>query len=185
MRILHYLPLAAVILAAGAAPAVGAGPVRPHPTLVRRVTTQTTREDTLRALHLLSRATFGATPRDLDEVLRMGRDAWLERQLHPERIDDSALDARLAAFPAASMAPAALLAAYPVPRQNPANPCCNEGAVAQRVQQNDEGLARRDIPAPRPRARFKNRHRRVERDLALPPVRHVFVVFVFVVLPDR
>jgi len=54
------------------------------------------------------------------EVLRMGREAWLDRQLHPERIDDSALGRRLAAFPAAAMSPGELLAAYPRPRTDPA-----------------------------------------------------------------
>src|SRR5215212_3734670 len=81
---------------------------RPHalrPALVRRaaptpVRTPPTREDTARALHLLNRATFGARPADVAEVLRSGREAWLDRQLHPERIPDSAAEARLAAFPA-------------------------------------------------------------------------------------
>jgi uncharacterized protein (DUF1800 family) len=71
--------------------------------------------DTAFALHLLERATFGARPRDLQEVLRMGPQAWLDRQLRPERIDDSALDSRLAAFPAASMSVAELYGAYPQP----------------------------------------------------------------------
>ncbi len=78
------------------------------------------REDSARALHLLSRATFGARPRDVAEVLRMGREAWLDRQLHPERIDDRAAEARLAAFPVARMTPAELFAAFPPRQANPA-----------------------------------------------------------------
>ena len=49
-------------------------------------------------VHLLSRTSFGATPQSLDEVRRVGVNAYLDRQLHPERIDDSALERRLAAF---------------------------------------------------------------------------------------
>src|SRR3954469_15272653 len=48
-----------------------------------------TAEDSARALHLLSRATFGARPADIGAVLAIGRDAWLERQLHPESIRDT------------------------------------------------------------------------------------------------
>jgi uncharacterized protein (DUF1800 family) len=55
------------------------------------------------------------TQASLAEVLRLGREAWLERQLHPERIDDGALAARLAAFPAATMDVAELMRAYPPP----------------------------------------------------------------------
>src|SRR5690242_17068259 len=46
--------------------------------------------------HALSRTTFGARPRDRDRTARMGIAAFLEEQLHPERIDDAALDAQLA-----------------------------------------------------------------------------------------
>jgi uncharacterized protein (DUF1800 family) len=69
--------------------------------------------DTARALHLLERATFGVRAQDLVDVLRAGRAAWLDRQLHPERIDDSALETRLAQYPAAAMDAAALYRAYP------------------------------------------------------------------------
>jgi uncharacterized protein (DUF1800 family) len=49
-----------------------------------------------RALHLVSRLTFGATPVLLAEVRSMGIDAWIAAQLTPEQLDDSALDAKLA-----------------------------------------------------------------------------------------
>jgi uncharacterized protein (DUF1800 family) len=89
---------------------------RPRPVLARRELAPTpTREDTLRAVALLSRATYGARPQDVAEVLRMGREAWLDRQLRPERIDDRALEERLARFPAAAMDAGELLAAFPPP----------------------------------------------------------------------
>jgi uncharacterized protein (DUF1800 family) len=76
--------------------------------------------DSARAAHLLNRATFGATPQDLADVLRMGQAAWLDRQLHPERIDDSGLEARLAPFPAVRMSMAELYRTYPPRKQDAA-----------------------------------------------------------------
>jgi uncharacterized protein (DUF1800 family) len=45
--------------------------------------------------HLLSRATYGARPGDLDEVRRTGRKAWLERQLHPDSVPNPGMRWRL------------------------------------------------------------------------------------------
>lgn len=108
---------AAVLLLAGFAPAAQPrDDARLRPVLVRRAESPAaTREDTLRALALLDRATFGARPVDVAEVLRIGPERWLDRQLRPERIDDRALDARLARFPAAAMSAGELLAAFPPP----------------------------------------------------------------------
>jgi uncharacterized protein (DUF1800 family) len=51
-----------------------------------------------RALHALNRLAFGPRPGDLERVTQMGVDKWIDQQLHPEKIDDSRLDARLASF---------------------------------------------------------------------------------------
>jgi len=48
--------------------------------------------------HLLSRAAFGPWPGDLDHLKRLGHRAWLEEQLHPERINDTACDLRAERF---------------------------------------------------------------------------------------
>jgi uncharacterized protein (DUF1800 family) len=55
-------------------------------------------EEPKRALHALNRLTFGPRPGDIDRVIAMGVDKWIDQQLHPDKIDDQALDARLAAF---------------------------------------------------------------------------------------
>jgi hypothetical protein len=52
-------------------------------------------DDQKRALHALNRLTFGPRPGDVQQVLAMGVDQWIDLQLHPEKIDDSALDSRL------------------------------------------------------------------------------------------
>src|SRR5437764_9620925 len=51
-----------------------------------------------RALHALNRLTFGPRPGDVEKVESMGVDKWIELQLHPEKIDNSALESRLAPF---------------------------------------------------------------------------------------
>src|SRR5690348_1376409 len=48
--------------------------------------------------HVLSRVTFGPTAQDRKAVQAEGIAAFLEEQLHPERIDDGALDQRLQSF---------------------------------------------------------------------------------------
>jgi uncharacterized protein (DUF1800 family) len=48
--------------------------------------------------HVLNRLTFGPRPGDLDRVRTLGVAAYIERQLHPERIDDGALETRLDEF---------------------------------------------------------------------------------------
>jgi uncharacterized protein (DUF1800 family) len=58
-----------------------------------------------RILHALNRLTFGPRPGDLEAVRAMGPyntglDKWFDQQLHPENIDETDLDARLAQFPA-------------------------------------------------------------------------------------
>src|SRR5271154_4789699 len=54
--------------------------------------------DQKRALHALNRLTFGPRPGDVQHVMAIGVDKWIDLQLHPEKIDDSALDARLEPF---------------------------------------------------------------------------------------
>ena len=54
-----------------------------------------TSNDPKHTLHALNRLTFGPRPGDLQQVMAMGVDRWIDLQLHPEKIDDSALIARL------------------------------------------------------------------------------------------
>jgi len=66
-----------------------------------------------RVLHALDRLTFGPRPGDVSAVETMGLTPWFEMQLDPQKIDDSALDARLAEFPAMQLPQAELMARYP------------------------------------------------------------------------
>src|SRR5438094_8335746 len=49
--------------------------------------------------HALSRLTFGARPADRDRLARTGVAAFIEEQLHPERIHDTRVDKELASVP--------------------------------------------------------------------------------------
>jgi uncharacterized protein (DUF1800 family) len=51
-----------------------------------------------RAVQALNRLTFGPRPGDIQQVMAMGVDRWIDLQLHPEKIPDSAVEARLAPF---------------------------------------------------------------------------------------
>lgn len=69
-----------------------------------------------RVLHVLNRFAFGPRPGDVAAVEGMGVRQWFERQLNPDSIDDSALDARLAMFPAMNMPQMELMQRYPSPQ---------------------------------------------------------------------
>src|SRR5688572_26822584 len=49
--------------------------------------------------HALNRLTFGPRPGQVEEVQRLGLSRWIEQQLTPTSIDDSALASRLAPLP--------------------------------------------------------------------------------------
>jgi len=47
----------------------------------------------------------------------MGLEKWIDQQLHPESIDDSALDTRLQNYPTLDMSARKLLEEFPPPKQ--------------------------------------------------------------------
>lgn len=65
--------------------------------------------------HVLNRLAFGARPGDVEAVRAMGVDAWMARQLHPERIADGATQPFLAQFRTLGKTGPELLADYPPP----------------------------------------------------------------------
>ncbi len=66
-----------------------------------------------RAVHALNRLGFGPRPGDLDRVRAVGLADYIETQLHPERIDDSGVESRLARYETLDMTPQQLQIAYP------------------------------------------------------------------------
>ncbi|HKR30331.1 MAG TPA: DUF1800 family protein [Terriglobales bacterium] len=69
-----------------------------------------------RAIHVLNRFTFGVRPGDVQRVEAMGIDNWFEQQLRAEKIDDSALEARLAPFRTLKMSTNELVRDFPPPQ---------------------------------------------------------------------
>src|ERR1700753_3619179 len=53
-----------------------------------------------RAELALDRLSFGPRPGEVAKVEAMGVERWIDRQLHPEKIDDAALETKLDALPA-------------------------------------------------------------------------------------
>jgi len=91
----RWLVAAALVVAAGLTTqfALGRKKDKPAP-----ATKQTQMDGQQRVLHALNRLTFGPRPGDVERVTQMGVDKWIELELHPDKVDDSALDARLAPF---------------------------------------------------------------------------------------
>jgi uncharacterized protein (DUF1800 family) len=66
-------------------------------------------------LHVLNRTGFGTRAGDVERVRQIGLAAYIDRQLHPERIPDSAMAARLAGFETINKSTRQLADEYYVP----------------------------------------------------------------------
>jgi len=73
----------------------------------------TTADQPQRALHALDRLTFGPRPGDVDTVTATGVDKWIDQQLHPESIDNSAMQARLAMYRTLQMSTREMVLEFP------------------------------------------------------------------------
>jgi uncharacterized protein (DUF1800 family) len=69
-----------------------------HFAFARKKSLPTQMDPQKQAVHALNRLTFGPRSGDVQRVMQIGIDKWIDLQLRPEKIDDSALDARLAPF---------------------------------------------------------------------------------------
>ncbi|HXQ24872.1 MAG TPA: DUF1800 domain-containing protein [Candidatus Acidoferrales bacterium] len=66
-------------------------------------------------VHALNRLAYGPRPGDVDRVRQLGLEKWIDQQLHPDSIDDSALDTRLQKYPTLAMPSKKLLDEFPPP----------------------------------------------------------------------
>lgn len=66
-----------------------------------------------RAQQMLNRFTFGARPGDLQQVMGMGPEEWLEQQLSPSTISDTAVEKRLGDYPVLRMQPDQVVQLFP------------------------------------------------------------------------
>jgi len=105
--------LACLAFAAGAPAALGA-PVAPRASAARTsgiAGAPAALSGDERIVHALNRLGFGPRPGDLERVRAQGLGAWIEEQLHPEKLDDSALEASLKSFPLLAAPPSTLAVA--------------------------------------------------------------------------
>jgi len=74
-------------------------------------------EEDAAIVHALNRLGYGPRPGDVDRVRALGLDKWIDEQLHPERIADPAVSARLASLPTLRLSTGDLTARYELPRE--------------------------------------------------------------------
>lgn len=139
MRILRIISIAFL----GAA-LLGAVPMQQQPAAERAET-----------IHLLQRTTFGVRPADVERVLKLGRAAWLEQQLQPQRIPDEITQQRLARFETLNADMGESLVAF---------------QQAQRARRQEQQAANRDMA--------DSMARRPRRDSAIVPPQQVLAELV-------
>ena len=113
MTVTKLIIVAAALL--GAAPidasAQSAGAKNPAKTAIARSDVRELPADQ-QIIQALNRLTFGSRPGDALKVRAIGLDKWIDQQLHPEKIDDSAIDRFVAGYPAINRDQDDLLAQY-------------------------------------------------------------------------
>ncbi len=85
--------------------------------------------------HVLNRLGYGPRPGDVERVKEIGIEKYIEEQLHPERVDDSALEARLSRLERLEASPAEMANKFRM-----AISAGREGRRAGRQDLNEEEL---------------------------------------------
>ena len=73
-------------------------------------------DDDKKIVHALNRFTFGVRPGEVERVRSMGLDKWFDEQLHPDKINDSAIEARLEPFRTLKMSTREMVENFPPPQ---------------------------------------------------------------------
>ena len=130
------------VVAVALVPALAAAQQRKVP--VATVPTGIAREQTAdqQVLQVLNRLAFGPRPGDVAKVRAIGVDAWIDQQLHPERINDSAMDEMLARYPMLHADQSALATQYATAQRERRLVKRDTSAAARDNTQaaNDDGL---------------------------------------------
>ncbi|MGB7219741.1 MAG: DUF1800 domain-containing protein [Vicinamibacterales bacterium] len=92
-------------------------------------------------VHVLNRVAFGPRPGDVERVRAMGLQAYIEQQLHPERIADAAMDAKLSGLTTVGLSSREIAEQFEQPLIE---------ARRLRQQQGDNGNAANPNPPPQP-----------------------------------
>jgi uncharacterized protein (DUF1800 family) len=104
-----------------------------------------TAEEDARIVHALNRLGYGPRPGDVERVRALGLEKWIQLQLHPERIDDHALQARLASYRTLGLSAADLIAGYEVPREVKREIQKKRAEMGEDASEEDMARARREF----------------------------------------
>src|SRR5438093_7807815 len=66
-------------------------------------------------VHLLNRTAYGPRPGDVEKVRAIGIERYIDQQLHPERIPDTAMSARLSGLTTIGMSSREIAERYALP----------------------------------------------------------------------
>ena len=117
-------------------------------------------DDDVTFVHVLNRVGFGPRPGDIETVRRVGVVAYIDAQLHPERLDDSAVADRLAPFRTLGLSQAEIGRQFALPL-----------LAARRAQQTNGASGQPGAPERMPRGDPNGDTRRREpRQLAMTPM---------------
>ncbi len=86
-------------------------------------------------MHAMNRLGYGPRPGDVERIRRMGLEKWIDQQLHPDSIDDSALDQRLQRYPTLNLPAKKLIQEYPQPGQVIKKEGITKEEYAQRIKE--------------------------------------------------
>ena len=124
-----------------------------------------------RAVHALNRLTYGPRAGDVQRVMAMGVDRWIDLQLHPEKISDNEMDARLVPLRTLRMSTKEIVEEFPDPQilrlvmdgkksmpSDPARHAIYQVQIArlqerlQKKQEQEKGQDAQPAPVARPEA---------------------------------
>jgi uncharacterized protein (DUF1800 family) len=145
LRCSRFLRQSAALLATSLALMLLAGPLAAQRSAVP------SKPDTATIVHVLNRVGFGPRPGDVERVRSIGLAAYIEEQLHPERIANETLKTRLTEFETIGLSTGALVEKYFAPQQEA------QRQRQQQQQQQQRAAAQAGDPAmmappPRPAA---------------------------------
>jgi uncharacterized protein (DUF1800 family) len=99
-------------------------------------------------IHVLNRLGFGPSPGDVERVRRMGLEAYIDQQLHPERIADASMTTRLERFGTLTMSTRQLANEYFLPAQMERRERQRQAAAAADPSMAGEPPQPRDMRTP-------------------------------------
>jgi uncharacterized protein (DUF1800 family) len=118
-----------------------------------------------KAVHILNRLGFGPRPGDVDKVLESGVNAWIERQLFPERIPDPLVTTKLGKLPTLEMSTEDLFNTFERPLREARREKKRELNAKEDAGQSAE-ISDSDLAKMRERIPAEKRPRRVVEELA-------------------